>query len=209
MTPISPARRSSARRRGWLRRTPKRTSPAVPRESLDRFPAHRAADRGTRRGDAQGDEPAARQGGRPHARRQFPRDLGVHGRKSRGQRGDGRRAAGIFPGHPGARRIEHHVAARQHHLDDLSQRGQRPGPPRDRHELRHRRARPLQPRQYDHRPRLQPAVAEPPGRIGAGRNLYGRARQPLAYSLASPRTRSAARGSRSTCRRASSRPTAP
>ena len=32
-------------------------------------------------------------------------------------------------------RVEHDVAAGQHHLDDLSQRGQRSGPPRDRHEL--------------------------------------------------------------------------
>ena len=83
-----------------------------------------------------------------------------------------------------------------------------------RHEIgmncRHRRARPLQPRQYDDRPRLQSVVAERPGRLGAGRNLYGRARQSARLQpRALPRTRSAARGSRSTCRRVSSRPTAP
>ena len=56
---------------------------------------------------------------------------------------------------------------------------QRPDPPRDRHELRHRRAGPLQPRQRHDRPRLQPAVAEPAGRLGAGRDLHGFAGQRL------------------------------
>ena len=91
---------------------------AFRRESLDRFHAVRVADRGTGRGDAQGHEPAAGQGRRQHARRQFPRGLGVHGRKSCGQRGDGRRNSEISPGHSRARRDEHHLEAGQHHLDD-------------------------------------------------------------------------------------------
>ena len=44
-----------------------------------------------------------------------------------------------------------------------------------------------------------------PGRLGAGRDLHGHARQRLRLQrVLSPRPRSAARGSRSTCRRASS-----
>ena len=89
-------------------------------------------------------------------------------------------------------------------------RGQRPDPPRDRHELRRRRDGPLQSRQCDHRPRLWAAVAERAGRVGAGRDLHGLASATTTPTTTSPspRTRSAARGSRSTCRRASSRKTA-
>ena len=93
------------------------------------------------------------------------------------------RATGIFPGDPRARSERHHRAFEQHHLDGQFRRRQRSDPPRDRHEFRHRRARPLQPRQQHDRPRLRPLVAEPPGRLGAGRNLHGhRSAIPLAYA---------------------------
>ena len=88
-------------------------------------------------------------------------------------------------------------------------RGQRSDPQRNRHGLRHRRDGSLQPRQRHHRPRLQSALDQRPGRISAGRHLHGLARQPVQLQrdfCGEPR--SAARGSRSTCRRASSRPTA-
>ena len=91
--------------------------------------------------------------------------------------------------------------ARQHdQLDGGDGRRQRPDPPRDRHELRHRRAGPVQPRQRDDRPRLRPAVAEPAGRLGRRPDLHGLAGQRLRVTTTSPspRTRSAARGSRST-----------
>ena len=107
-----------------------------------------------------------------------PRVLGIHRREGRGERRDGRRAAGIFPGDPRARRERSHRAVEQHHLDGEHRRRQRPDPQRDRDEFRHRRDGPLQPRQRHDRPRLQPAVAESPGRIGAGRILHGHARQP-------------------------------
>ena len=69
--------------------------------------------------------------------------------------------------------------------------------------------RPVQPRQRDDRPRLQPGLAEPAGRLGPGRDLHGLAGQLLRLQRRrSPRTRSAARGRRSTSSTASSRPTA-
>ena len=72
------------------------------------------------------------------------------------------------------------VGARQHLELGLGDgRGERPDPPRDRHELRHRRDGPLQPRQRHHRPGLWPAVAEPAGRLGARRDLHGLAGQQL------------------------------
>ena len=67
------------------------------------------------------------------------------------------------------------------------------------HELRDRRDGAVQPRQRDDRPRLRAALAEPPGRLGARRDLHGLAGQlRSATTPRSPRTRSAARGSRST-----------
>ena len=53
-------------------------------------------------GNARPHQPQARRSGRSHALDPFQRILGVHGGKSRGQRGDGRRPAGIFSGDPGA-----------------------------------------------------------------------------------------------------------
>ena len=57
--------------------------------------------------------------------------------------------------------------------------GQRADPPRDRHERGHRRHGALQPRQRHHRPRLRPALAERPGRLGARAHLHGLAGQQL------------------------------
>ena len=97
--------------------------------------------------------------------------------------------------------------ARQHHqLDGRDGGGQRPDPPRDRHERGHRRAGPVQPRQRHHRPRLRPAVAEPAGRLGARATPTWARRATTTPTTASPspRTRSAAPGSRSTCSTASS-----
>ena len=75
---------------------------AVRREQLDRQLAGHPADRGARRGDAEGHEPCARQGGRPLRADGLPRILGDHGREGRGQRGDGGLQAGIFAGRSGA-----------------------------------------------------------------------------------------------------------
>ena len=64
------------------------------------------------------------------------------------------------------------VGARQHlELGCGDGGGERSDPPRDRHELRHRRARSVQSRQRDDRPRLRPALAESAGRFGARRDL--------------------------------------
>ena len=93
----------------------------------------------------------------------------------------------------------------RHHRD-----GQRPDPQRDRHELGHRRLRALQPRQRDDRPRLQHGL----GRTcraarSRARPTWARRATPTPTAPPSPRTRSAARGRRSTSSTASSRPTAP
>ena len=89
--------------------------------------------------------------------------------------------------------------------------GQRPDPRTRSDECRHRRDGALQSRQRHHRAGLWPAVAEPAGRLGAGRDASWarRATTTPTTTSPSPRTRSAARGSRCTCRRDSSRPTAP
>src|SRR5580704_6046572 len=50
---------------------------------------------------------------------------------------------------------------------------------RDRHELRRRRHGSVQSRQRNDRPRLRAVVAEPAGRLGARRDLYGLAGQQL------------------------------
>ncbi len=89
---------------------------AVPREQLDRLPPGHPADRRARRGDAQGHQPCARQGGRPPAPDRVPRVLGVHGREGRGQRRDGRLQAGIPAGHPRAWRERHDRALVEHDL---------------------------------------------------------------------------------------------
>ena len=87
---------------------------------------------------------------------------------------------------------------------------QRPDPQRDRHECRHRRDGALQPRQRHDRPRLQSAVAKSARRLGAGRDpTWARSATGTPTAPASPRTKSAARGSRCTSKKASSRPTAP
>ena len=113
--------------------------------------------------------------------------------------------AGVFPGHPRARGVGS-IGARQHvELGRGDGRGERADPPRDRDELRHRRDGPVQPRQRDDRPRLRPAVAESARRLRAGRDLHGLAWATTTPTTTSPspRTRSAARGSRCTCRKAS------
>ena len=89
----------------------RRQSPAaVPRKQLDRQPPRHPADRRARRGDAQGHQPAARQGGGAAAPDGLPRILGNDGREGRGQRRDGRLQAGISAGRPGACRDRHHRA---------------------------------------------------------------------------------------------------
>ena len=107
----------------------------------------------------------------------LPRVLGIHGREGRRQRRHGGRPARVPAGHPG-RGGERHDGALE--LDDVvrhHRHRQRPDPQRDRHELGHRRLRPVQPRQRDDRPRLQPGLAEPAGRLGPGRDLHGLAGQ--------------------------------
>ena len=103
--------------RAWSRPTPRTISSGCSSTMTGPTSAHHPADRRARRGDAQGHQPQARQGGRPHAPDSLPRILGVHRREGRGQRGHGGRQAGISPGHPGARRERRHRALDQHHLD--------------------------------------------------------------------------------------------
>ena len=97
-------RRSSVRRRVWSSPTPKTissgnssrtTGPTGSRSSFrprSASPEMLAAH-----------QPQARRGRRPHAADRVPRRLGIHRREGGGERGDGRRQAGILPGHPGAR----------------------------------------------------------------------------------------------------------
>ena len=80
----------------------------------------------------------------------------------------------VILAHGGERR---HRALKQHDVVGDDSRGQRPDPQRDRHELGDRRDGPLQPRQRHHRPRLQSALDQRPGRLGARRHLHGLARQ--------------------------------
>ena len=87
--------------------------------------------------------------------------------------------AGILPGHPGARGIRRLRARLDHLVIGGDGGGERPDPQRAQDELRHRRDGPLQSRQRHHRPRLRPALAEPAGRLGAGRQLHGLAGQQL------------------------------
>ena len=93
---------------------------------------------------------------------------------------------------------------------DLSQRGQRSDPPRDRHELP-ASARWVPTTTPIRRSAAPTACCRRTARADRCRAkpIWARSaiRSPTACAL--PRTRSAARGSRSTCRRASSRPTAP
>ena len=149
----------------------------------------------------------ARQDRRPAAPDRIPRILGVRRREGRSQRRDGGRAARILAGDPRDGRKRHDRALEQHHVLRHDFGRQWSDPQRDRHEFRHRRAGPIQPCQCHHRPRLQPAVPEPTGRLGARRNLHGHARQLADYTACFPRPRNGARGSRSTSSRASSRPT--
>ena len=62
-------------------------------------------------------------------------------------------------------------APEQHVLDGEHGRRQRADPAGDRHEQRRRRTRALQLRELRDRARLRPALAEPPGRIGARRDV--------------------------------------
>ena len=150
---------------------------AVPGEPVDRPSAGRPADRGAGRGDAARHEPPA---GRD--RRHAPADrlsgiLGIHRREGRGQRRDGRRAAGIPAGHPRARRDRADRALVEHQLVRRRFRGQRADPQGNRHERRDRRDGTLQSRQRDDRAGLQPGFDQPAGRLGAGRHLHGLGRQ--------------------------------
>jgi len=136
MTPISPARPSSARRRGSLRRTPKRIfASCFSNNRWTDFLPSLLPTGGTRRGHAQGDEPAAGQGVGSCARN-F-RETWEYTAKNRGQSVMAGARPGIFPRHPRVA-ASNTTTRKQHHLDDLSQRGQRSRPPRRRHELRHR-----------------------------------------------------------------------
>ena len=121
----------------------------------------------------------AGRGRRAHAPDALPRIVGVHGREGRGQRGDGRGAAGVFPGDPGAGGDRRERARQHDQLDGRHGRRQRADPQRDQDERRDRRAGAVQPRQRDDRPRLRSALAESPGRLAAGAHLHGLAGQQL------------------------------
>ena len=138
--------------------------------------------------------------------RQAPSDdrhgaLALRRREGRRQRRDGRRRARALPGHPRARLERRHRAPEQHVLDGKHGRRQRADPARDRHEQRRRRARAVQLRELRDRARLRPALAEPPGRLGARarRTPARRAATSPTTASRSPRTRRRAPGSRTTC----------
>lgn len=89
--------------------------------------------------------------------------LGIHGRKGRRQRSDGRCQTRILPGYPGP---GVHAGQRSREHDQLGSshgRRQRSHPRGDRHELGGRRDGTLQPRQRHHWSRLRDAVSERPG----------------------------------------------
>jgi hypothetical protein len=172
----------------------------VSREPLDGLPGHRATDGGAGGGDAGQDPAQARRDRRPHAPDPVPRGLGVHGREGRRERGDGRSPAGVLPGDPDPGRHRRERTRQHDQLGGHDGRRQRTDPSRDRHERRHRRDGAPQPRQRHDRAGLRPAVAEPPGRLGARGHLQlaRRATSTPTATRPSPRTRSAAPGNRST-----------
>ena len=155
-------------------------------------------------------QPQARRDRRPHAADRIPRRLGIHGRESGGERRHGGRQAGILPGHPGAGGVGSVGARLDLELVRRDGRGQRADPQRDRDELRASA-------------RWAPTTTPTPpsaAPTACCRRTCRAARSPASPSWArratatptttspSPRTRSAAPGSRCTCRRASSPRTA-
>ena len=124
-------------------------------------------------------QPQARRDRRAHAADALPRVLGVHGREGRGERGDGRRPAGVLPGDPGAggdrrERARQHAPARRRRWRSSTARSATRSDERG-----HRRAwgRTTTPTPRSGAPRA--ALAEPPGRLGARAHLHGLAGQQL------------------------------
>ena len=155
-------------------------APALPRQPLDGHAADRAADRGARGGDA-----ARQRAATPDE--VVGRMRSTHFRESweytvekvavnavmAGARPE------YFPVILALAADRRDRAEQQLERDGSDGSGQRPDPRRDRDERGHRRDGPLQPRQCHHRPRLRPAVAESPGRLGAGHELHGQPGQQL------------------------------
>ena len=104
---------------------------------------------------------------------ELPGGVAVHRREGGRERRHGGRGARLLPRHPRARRQRLHGAEQQHLVDREHGRRQRADPPRARDEQRARRARSVQPRERHDRPGVRAALAEPPGRLRAGRHLHG------------------------------------
>ena len=89
---------------------------------------------------------------------------------------------GVPAGDPGDDGRRHDGALKLHDLVRDRRHGQRADPQRDRHELRHRRVRAVQPRQRDDRPSVRACLTEPAGGLDARGDLHGLAGQLLGYS---------------------------
>jgi len=143
---------------------------------------------------------------RAHAADPFPRGLAVHGREGRGERGDGRRAAGIFSVILASRRdgvsARGSTTARWRRWRSSTGRS-----PRDQDERRHRRAGAVHHANAHHRARLRPALAEPPGGSVPGSPTWAAGNNYATTASRSPRTRSGAPGARHVPARGSVQPT--